>query len=74
MVSFCGIDIDISVAAIGGFASRRACTGCAQRWLEVAGRTLKVPEAGAVVAATHFKAKKWYAATVPGAVTDHAGK
>jgi hypothetical protein len=28
----------------------------------------KVPEAGAVVATTHFKAKKWYAATVPGTV------
>jgi hypothetical protein len=28
----------------------------------------RVPEAGAVVATTHFKAKKWYAATVPGTV------
>ena len=28
----------------------------------------KVPEAGAVVATTHFKGKKWYAATVPGTV------
>ena len=28
----------------------------------------KVPETGAVVASTHFKDKKWYAATVPGTV------
>src|SRR5258707_283104 len=28
----------------------------------------KVPDAGAQVASPHFKAKKWYAATVPGTV------